>query len=47
VLAEIECALVQKVTAGDHDLFIGQVQHTRVRPGRPLLYYASRYAGLG
>jgi flavin reductase (DIM6/NTAB) family NADH-FMN oxidoreductase RutF len=47
VLATIECSLHQRFTAGDHDIFVGEVLHTRVRDdARPLLYYASHYRTL-
>ncbi len=45
-LANMECALVRRVTAGDHDIFIGEMLRARVRDGEPLIYFASRYRGL-
>jgi flavin reductase (DIM6/NTAB) family NADH-FMN oxidoreductase RutF len=45
-LAAIECVRVRIQTAGDHDILIGEVIHTSVREGRPLLYFASRYRTL-
>jgi flavin reductase (DIM6/NTAB) family NADH-FMN oxidoreductase RutF len=47
VICTIECAIVQRVTSGDHDLFIGEVVRTHVRTGRPLLYFDGRYRALG
>ena len=29
--------------AGDHTLYLGQVEHFESRDGRPLLFYAGRY----
>jgi flavin reductase (DIM6/NTAB) family NADH-FMN oxidoreductase RutF len=47
-VATIECAPVHRFTAGDHDIFVGEVLHTQVRDGaRPLIYFASRYRHLG
>jgi 4-hydroxyphenylacetate 3-hydroxylase, reductase component len=47
VVATVECSLHQRFTAGDHDIFVGEVLHTRVRDdARPLVYYASRYRSL-
>ncbi len=42
-LATMECAVVRRVTAGDHDIFIGEMLRARVRDGQPLIYYASSY----
>jgi flavin reductase (DIM6/NTAB) family NADH-FMN oxidoreductase RutF len=47
VLAVMECALKRRVTAGDHDIFIGEMVHAHVREGSPLVHYASRYRRLG
>jgi flavin reductase (DIM6/NTAB) family NADH-FMN oxidoreductase RutF len=46
VLAEIECALYQRVPAGDHDILIGEMLSVRVHRGEPLVYFASRYRRL-
>jgi flavin reductase (DIM6/NTAB) family NADH-FMN oxidoreductase RutF len=46
VLATVECSIEQRVRAGDHDLFIGEVRHTHVREDRPLIYFASKYRAL-
>jgi flavin reductase (DIM6/NTAB) family NADH-FMN oxidoreductase RutF len=46
VLATFECVVYRRVEAGDHDLFLGQVVRARLRPGRPLLYFASQYRAL-
>jgi flavin reductase (DIM6/NTAB) family NADH-FMN oxidoreductase RutF len=42
-LAVMECSVSQVVEAGDHAIFIGEVEHTEFRDGKPLLYYASAY----
>ena len=45
-LAAFECETHQRVTAGDHDIFIGRVVRTRTEDGAPLVHYASRYRSL-
>jgi flavin reductase (DIM6/NTAB) family NADH-FMN oxidoreductase RutF len=45
-LAEIECAVHHRFTAGDHDILVGEMVAARVHDGEPLIYYASRYRGL-
>jgi len=47
VLATIECARVKVVTAGDHDIVIGEVLHANCRDGEPLVFYGSQYRCLG
>ena len=42
-LAQIECAVHQRVVSGDHDIFIGRMVRTKVIDGDPLLYYAGQY----
>jgi flavin reductase (DIM6/NTAB) family NADH-FMN oxidoreductase RutF len=43
VLAAIECAQHQRLTAGDHDIFIAEMVRAQVYDGEPLIYFASRY----
>ncbi len=45
-LAAMEFAVVRRVAAGDHDIFIGQMVRARVAEGDPLIYFASQYRGL-
>ena len=45
-LAHIECARVAQLEAGDHTLFIGEVERAAARDARPLLYYRGGYAQL-
>ncbi len=47
VLATIECARHNVVTAGDHDIVIGEVLHADCQDGEPLVFYASQYRSLG
>jgi 3-hydroxy-9,10-secoandrosta-1,3,5(10)-triene-9,17-dione monooxygenase reductase component len=44
-IATLECTIVQTFTAGDHDLFIGQVDSLEEhrQDVAPLLYYRRRY----
>jgi flavin reductase (DIM6/NTAB) family NADH-FMN oxidoreductase RutF len=46
VLAAIECAVRQRFTAGDHDVFVGEMVGVCVAAGRPLIHFASHYRGL-
>lgn len=46
-LAVIECLTRQKIAAGDHTIFLGEVRKVVVREGKPLLYYAGRYRDIG
>lgn len=46
-LASIECAVEQRVTAGDHDIFVAEMVGARVSEGEPLIHFASRYRRLG
>jgi len=46
VLATLECACVNIITAGDHDILIGEVLHSTCREGEPLLFFASQYRSL-
>jgi flavin reductase (DIM6/NTAB) family NADH-FMN oxidoreductase RutF len=42
-LAHIECRLVAAHPAGDHTIFVGEVERLSSAPGRPLLYHGSAY----
>jgi flavin reductase ActVB len=45
-LAEIECAVHHRFTAGDHDILVGEMVAARVTHAEPLIHYASRYREL-
>ena len=45
-IAAIECKTHQRFTAGDHDIFVGEMLRGHVAEGEPLVYYASRYRRL-
>jgi 3-hydroxy-9,10-secoandrosta-1,3,5(10)-triene-9,17-dione monooxygenase reductase component len=46
VLAAIECAVRQRFTAGDHDVFVGEMVGARLARGAPLIHFASHYRDL-
>ena len=48
VIAYLECRIWQIFTAGDHDIFIGEVIDLWSDPGdaRPLIFYRGKYAQL-
>jgi flavin reductase (DIM6/NTAB) family NADH-FMN oxidoreductase RutF len=46
-LAYLECRLHTAQDAGDHTIFIAEVEDVRVREGDPLLFYRGRYHGIG
>jgi flavin reductase (DIM6/NTAB) family NADH-FMN oxidoreductase RutF len=46
-LAYLECVLKSAQDAGDHTIFIAEVEDVVVRGGQPLLYFASNYRKLG
>jgi flavin reductase (DIM6/NTAB) family NADH-FMN oxidoreductase RutF len=45
-LAHLECRLLQQIEAGDHTMFVGEVESATARNARPLLYYRGGYAQL-
>ena len=45
-LAHIECRMASRMEAGDHMIFIGEVERANARDARPLLYYRGGYAQL-
>jgi len=46
-LAYLECRLQSAQDAGDHTIFIAEVEDVVVREGRPLLYFQSGYHVIG
>ena len=46
-LAYLECRLHSAQDAGDHTIFIAEVEDVVVRKGQPLLYFASAYRRIG
>ena len=45
-LSSIECRIVNALPGGDHTIFVGQVEATHVREGKPLLYFRGGYSKL-
>jgi flavin reductase (DIM6/NTAB) family NADH-FMN oxidoreductase RutF len=45
-LATLECRIVEAHEAGDHTIFIGQVESVSVAGGRPLVYFHGDYHSL-
>ena len=46
-LAYLECCLRSTQDAGDHTIFIAEVEEVMVRGGKPLLYFQSAYRAIG
>jgi len=46
-LAYLECRLQSTQEAGDHTIFIAEVQDVVTREGQPLLYFRSKYRQIG
>ena len=43
-LANLDCVVVQAHSAGDHTIFVAEVQEVAVSEGHPLLYFRGRYS---
>ncbi len=46
-LAYLECRLQSTQEAGDHTIFIAEVEDVVVRDGEPLLFFRGRYSKIG
>jgi flavin reductase (DIM6/NTAB) family NADH-FMN oxidoreductase RutF len=46
VLGYVECEIIARHEAGDHDIIIGAVEVAVAEEGKPLLYYRGGYARL-
>ncbi|MEM1382455.1 MAG: flavin reductase family protein [Pseudomonadota bacterium] len=46
-LAQFDCAIYERMTAGDHDVLIGRVAAYSRREGRALVYHSGSFAALG
>jgi flavin reductase (DIM6/NTAB) family NADH-FMN oxidoreductase RutF len=42
-LAHLVCRVVASYMAGDHTIFLGEVQEAELFPGEPLLFFRSQY----
>ena len=47
VLAALECRIVERIPAGDHDIFLAELETAQITDGQPLIYFASEYRQLG
>jgi len=45
-LAYLVCNVVAEYTAGDHTIFLGEVESVNLGEGQPLLYYRGQYRAL-
>jgi flavin reductase (DIM6/NTAB) family NADH-FMN oxidoreductase RutF len=45
-IAHLVCRVVDVHQAGDHELWIGEVEHLHERDGEPLLFYTGRFGTL-
>jgi len=45
-LAALECRVIQQHEAGDHTIFVGEVEATTIAEGEPLLYFGGVYHAL-
>ncbi len=45
-IVSLDCKVIEKVSAGSHWVFIGEVQDSICREGEPLLYFSGSYRGL-
>jgi flavin reductase (DIM6/NTAB) family NADH-FMN oxidoreductase RutF len=45
-LAQLDCQLVNAIEAGDHTIFLGEVEQIEVGAGEPLIFYRGRYRSL-
>lgn len=43
VLAQLDCSVIASHPAGDHSIFVGQVNEVAVYEGSPLVYFRGRY----
>lgn len=46
VLAQLVCRVVASYLAGDHTIFLAEVQSAELFPGEPLLFFRSKYRQL-
>lgn len=46
-LASMDCRVVEEHRAGDHTIFIGEVDEIENGDGQPLLFYGGKFAQLG
>ncbi len=42
-LANLECRLVNACGGGDHTIFVGEIEKSRISDGKPLIYFHGNY----
>ncbi len=42
-LMRLECRLVDAHEGGDHTIFVGQIEHSHISEGKPLIYFHGNY----
>jgi flavin reductase (DIM6/NTAB) family NADH-FMN oxidoreductase RutF len=42
-LVNLECRLIYAHEGGDHTIFVGKIEKSKVRPGNPLIYFHGNY----
>ena len=45
-ICSAECKVVDLLPGGDHTIVVAEVENTRIREGKPLLYFRGGYASL-
>ncbi len=45
-LAMMDCRVTAELEAGDHTLFVAEVEHIEVRNGEPLVFFQSQFTAL-
>ena len=45
-LTMMDCRVVRTVQAGDHTIFLAEVEHIKIGHGHPLIFYQSLFAEL-
>ena len=45
-LAMMDCKVVRTVQAGDHTIFLAEVEYVKIGYGHPLIFYQSRFSAL-
>ena len=45
-LVSMDCRVVKTVSAGDHMIFLAEIEHIKIGDGHPLIFYQSHFAEL-
>ena len=46
-IAVLECDVEKRIVVGDHEIFIGRVQHLQQNDGDPLVFHKGQFSALG